>query len=148
MSRILSLDVGDVRIGIAISDPMQIIAQGYSVYERVGIKKDTQAILDIVNKEDCNIIVIGLPFSFEGKASMQTEKTREFAKRLQNKLTSNGLQDVKIVFEDERFTTKIAEAVLIEADVKRQQRASVIDKQAAVIILQGYLEKNRDRGEG
>ena len=81
-----------------------------------------------------------MPLNLDGSDSGQTEKVREFANLLGNKLRSTGLQDVNIIFRDERFTTKIAENILIEADVSRKKRKAVIDKQAAVIILQSYLD--------
>lgn len=138
--RILALDVGDKTIGVAVSDPLGITAQGITTIERVGIKKDTGKVVDYVKEYDCETIVIGLPKNLNGTDSIQTEKVYEFKERLENKLRSMGHSKVNIEWQDERFTTKIAERVLIDADVKRKDRKKVIDKQAAVVILQSYLD--------
>lgn len=144
--KIMGLDVGDKTIGIAMSDELHLTAQGHQTLERIGIKKDTGRILDIINENNCDTLVIGLPLKLDGSESQQSEKVRDFSIALKNKLKSNSLSDIEIVFQDERFTTSIAERVLIEADVSRKKRKSVIDKQAAVLILQAYLDSiNRNR---
>lgn len=137
---LLGLDVGDRRIGVAKSDALLITAQGLTTIECVGVRKDTGKIVDLIKEYGCTGVVIGLPLRLNGTDSQQTEKVRAFADLLGNKLRSNGLQEVAIVFEDERYTTSIAESVLIAADVSRKKRRTVIDKQAAVIILQNYLD--------
>ncbi|MEI8215609.1 MAG: Holliday junction resolvase RuvX [Eubacteriales bacterium] len=139
--RAMGLDVGDKTIGVAISDSLLIIAQGYKTIERVGIRKDAGKVIDIAKEFECNKIVVGLPKMLNGTDSPQTLKVYEFKTMLENKLRSSGVKDIEIVFEDERFTTVIAERVLISADVSRKDRKKVIDKQAATIILQGYLDK-------
>lgn len=138
--KIMGLDVGDKTIGVAISDELLMAAHGHSTIERVGIKKDTGKLLDLIKENDCSAVIVGLPLRLDGGDSIQTEKVRDFTAALKNKLKSNSLQNVEIVFQDERFTTAMAEKVLIEADVSRKNRKSVIDKQAAVIILQSYLD--------
>ena len=140
MKRKIALDVGDKTVGIALSDPLGITAQGLMTLERVGIRKDTGKILDLIREYDCDTVVVGLPKNLNGSDSIQTEKVYEFKTLLENKLRSNGLADIKVVWQDERFTTVIAERVLIEADLSRKKRKTVIDKQAAVIILQSYLD--------
>lgn len=142
MARILALDVGDRTIGVAVSDPLGITAQGVTTIERTGIKKDTDKVCEYIDEYGCGTVVCGLPLKLDGSDSPQTEKVREFARRLSNKLKSTSRQDVKVAFQDERLTTVQAERVLIEADVSRKKRKNVIDKQAAVLILQGYLERN------
>ena len=84
-----------------------------------------------------------MPLNLDGSDSVQTEKVREFRVKLENKLRSMALQNVEVVWQDERFTTKMAEQVLIEGGVRRERRKDVIDKQAAVIILQSYLDSQR-----
>lgn len=139
----MALDVGDKTIGVAISDELLMIAHGHSTIERIGIKKDTGKILNLIKDTNCDIVIIGLPINLDGSDSIQTKKVREFAIALENKLRSNSMQTVDIKFQDERFTTSIAENILIEADVSRKKRKSVIDKQAAVIILQSYLDSRK-----
>lgn len=140
--RKIGLDVGDRTVGIALSDPLGITAQGIMTLERVGIRKDTTKILDMIVENECNMVVCGLPLSMSGEDSSQTQKVRDFAKMLENKLVSTGHKDVKVVFQDERLTTMQAEKILIEGDVRRKDRKKVIDKQAAVLILQTYLDSH------
>ncbi len=136
----LALDVGDKTIGVAVSDALNITAQGVTTIERVGIRKDSGKVMDYVRDFQCDTVVIGLPKRLDGSDSPQTEKVYEFKKMLENKMRSSGMSNVKIEYYDERLTTVMAEKILIEADVSRGKRKKVIDKQAAVIILQGYLD--------
>ena len=138
--RKMGLDVGDTTVGIAVSDELGYTAQGIMTLERVGIRKDTGKIIDMVKEYGCDTVVIGLPKNLNGSDSIQTEKVREFRTMLENKMRSTGMKDIKIVWQDERLTTVMAERVLIAADVSRSKRKKVIDKQAAVIILQSYLD--------
>ena len=139
--RKIGLDVGDKTVGIAVSDPLGITAQGLMTLERVGIRKDTGKILDLVKEYECDTIVIGLNKKLDGTESIQTEKVYEFSTMLENKMRSTGIKGVEVVWQDERLTTVMAERVLIEADLSRKKRKEVIDKQAAVLILQSYLDK-------
>ena len=139
----LGLDVGDKTIGVAVSDEMGIIADGVTTIERVGIKKDTGKVLDYINEYNCDTVVIGLPLKLDGTDSPQTEKVREFKQKLENKLKGGGMNHVKVEFYDERLTTVMAERVLIEADMRRNKRKEIIDRQAAIIILQSYLDSMR-----
>lgn len=138
--RAISLDVGDKTIGVALSDMLGITANGLMTIDRIGIRKDSDKVLNLVKEHGCDTIVIGLPLNLDGSDSVQTQKVRDFRKMLENKMMSTGIKDIRVVFQDERFTTKIAENVLIEADVSRKKRRQVIDKQAAVIILQSFLD--------
>lgn len=138
--RKIALDVGDKTVGIALSDELGLTGQGLMTLERVGIRKDTGKILDLVKGYNCDTIVIGLPKNLNGTDSVQTEKVYEFRKMLENKMRSTGMKNVEVVWQDERFTTVIAERVLIEADMSRKKRKDVIDKQAAVLIMQSYLD--------
>lgn len=140
MKRKIGLDVGDKTVGIALSDTLGITAQGLMTLERVGIRKDCGKILDLVKEYDCDTIVIGLNINLDGSDSIQTEKVREFKTMLENKMRSTAMKGIDVVFQDERFTTVMAERVLIDAGVRREDRKKVIDKQAAVIILQSYLD--------
>lgn len=136
----IALDVGDKTIGVAVSDALNITAQGVTTIERVGIRKDSGKVMDYIREFDCDTVVIGLPKKLDGTDSPQTEKVYEFKNMLENKMRSSGMGNVKIEFYDERLTTVMAEKVLIEADISRGKRKKVIDKQAAVIILQSYLD--------
>ncbi len=138
--RKIGLDVGDKTIGIAVSDPLGVTAQGITTLERVGIRKDAGKVLDLVREYDCDTIVVGLPISMNGDDSEQTRKVRDFRQMLENKMRSTAMKGIDVVWQDERLTTVQAERVLIEADLSRRKRKQVIDKQAAVIILQTYLD--------
>lgn len=138
--RKLGLDVGDKTIGVAVSDELLIAANGITTIQRIGIRKDCDKVMDFVREYECDTVVIGLNKMLDGSDSPQTEKVYEFKVMLQNKMRSSGLANVAIEYYDERFTTKIAERVLIEGNVRRENRKKVIDKQAAVLILQGYLD--------
>lgn len=142
MGRFLGLDIGDKTIGVAVSDPLFISAQGVTTIERVGARKDCDKVIEYVKQYEADKVVCGLPLMLNGTDSPQTEKVREFAKLLQNKMQSSGLK-TKVVFQDERFTTKIAEAVLMETGMKRKERKQYVDKQSAIIILQSYMETVR-----
>ena len=140
--RWMGLDIGDKTIGVAVSDPLFISAQGVTTVERIGIKKDTSKLIEMIKEYEVDTVVSGLPLMLDGSDSPQTEKVREFVTRLENKARSSGLK-LSFVFQDERFTTKIAENVLIEANLRREKRKTIIDRQAAVIILQSYMDANR-----
>lgn len=138
--RKIGLDVGDKTIGIAVSDPLCITAQGVTTLERIGIRKDAGKVMDMIREYDCDEVVIGFPLSMSGEESSQTGKVREFKTMLENKMRSTGMKNVEICWQDERLTTVQAERVMIEADVSRKKRKEVIDKQAATIILQAFLD--------
>lgn len=134
----MALDVGDVRIGIAVSDLMGIIANPLETYTRRGdLAKDAQYIADLAKVHQVDLFVSGLPLGLNGLENEQTAKTRAFV----DELTKHT--DVAVKFMDERFTTLSAERVLIEGNVRRENRKKVIDKVAATIILQNYLDSKR-----
>ena len=140
----LALDVGDKTVGVAISDELGVTSRGLFTLERVGIKKDTGKIMDVIIENKCSKVIVGLPLNLDGSDSIQTEKVREFTQKLQNKLNSNSLQEIELIFFDERFTTKIADRVMMDAGVNKNKRKEVIDQQAAVIILQDYLTTQKN----
>jgi putative Holliday junction resolvase len=131
----MGLDVGEKRIGIAISDPMGWTAQGHSVLQRSVLEIDIKNINQLCQEYEVEIIVIGLPRNMDGSIGPKALEVQEFAQLLENSLGIN------IAYWDERLTTKSAERVLIEADLSRRRRKQVIDKMAAVYILQAYLDK-------
>lgn len=141
----MALDVGDKTIGVAVSDELLIAANGITTIERIGIRKDCGKIMDLINSYDVETVVIGLNKKLDGTDSIQTEKVYEFKVMLENKMRSSSMQNIKVTYYDERLTTVMAEKVLIEGNVRREKRKKVIDKQAAVIILQGYLDSIRKK---
>ena len=140
--RAMALDVGDARIGVAVSDPLFITAQGLKTIHRVSQRVDTNDIMDIIKEYEITTIVIGLPLSLSGQDTIQTEKVRAFRTKLENKTRSWGFK-VTFEFFDERFTTVMAEDVLIDASVRRKNRKLVVDKMAATIILQSWLDARK-----
>ena len=140
--RILGLDVGNKTVGVAVSDPLGVIATGVTTIERVGIRKDTGKVIDFIREYGCETVVMGLPLSLDGSDSVQTQNVREFRRMLENKLKSSGpLSKVKVEWQDERYSTVEAEEVLIEANMSREDRKKIIDRQAAIVILQRYLDR-------
>ena len=137
--RKIALDVGDKTIGVAVSDPLGITAQGITTIERVGIRKDCDKVMDYIKEYECDTVVIGLNKRLDGSDTPQTEKVYEFKKMLENKMRSTQMGHIPIVYQDERLSTVEAERILIDADMSRSKRKQVIDKQAAVIIMQRYL---------
>lgn len=133
----MALDLGERRIGIALSDLMGIIASGLETYERKGVTQDCEYISKLITKHGVKEIVVGLPKNMDGTSGERVEKTYAFCEVLKT------YTDAKIVFYDERLTTVAAEKLLISADVSRQKRKTVIDKLAATIILQDYLNFNQ-----
>lgn len=134
--RKLGIDFGDARIGIAISDPLGIFASGLETYQRKDLQKDLQHIKDLIKEKDVDTLVVGLPINMDGTSGIRVDKTKEFCEELKKTC------DVRIEYLDERLTTVQAEKMLIEQDVRREDRKKVIDKVAATIILQSYLDKN------
>lgn len=134
--KVMALDYGDVRIGIALSDVTRFLASGYENYTRTSLDQDCKHISDIVSNNNVKIIVIGLPINMDGSKGERVEKTYEFAEYLKK------FTEAKIEFLDERLTSASAEKILISADVSRKKRKDVLDKLSATIILQDYLDMN------
>ena len=135
--RILGLDVGEKRIGVAISDELGIIASGFDVIKRENDGKDIDSLCDIVLKYKVNEIVVGFPKNMNGTIGPSGFAVKGFVEEFRRK------SNVKIKLWDERLTTVAAERTLLEADMSRKKRRKVIDKLAAVLILQGYLDSKR-----
>ena len=133
--RIAALDVGEKRIGIAVCDEMEIIASGVESYTRTGNdRKDLAYIANKLEELGAKRVVIGLPLKLDGSEGIAAEKIRDFAFQL-SKYT-----EIEQAYQDERMTTAQAQRILIGADVKRKKRKNVIDKMAAQLILQAYMD--------
>lgn len=135
--RILALDIGDVRIGLAVSDALGITANPVETYVRAknDEAKDALYIAQLAQKLGVQRYVLGLPINMDGTEGPRVEKTRAFAQALA------AVSPIPIDYQDERLTTVTAERVLIEQGVRREKRKEVIDKVAAVIILRAYLDR-------
>lgn len=135
MKRILALDVGEVRIGLAYSDTLGISANPLETYKVKKTDADFEYIASVVKKFDIGTIVIGLPLNMDGTEGDRVVKTREFAEKLKT------FVDLPVVWQDERLSSVTAEDALIEQGVRREKRKAVIDKVAAVVILRSYLDR-------
>lgn len=135
MKKIIGLDVGTVRIGIATSDPLGIIASSYEVYKRRNLYLDAKYLSMLSEKLDSDTFVIGLPLKMDGSEGESARMVKELASALEKETKS------KIVFQDERLSTVSAEKILIESNMRREKRKNVVDQVAATIILQNYLDK-------
>lgn len=135
LKKIVGLDVGDKRIGIAVSDALHITAQGLESYVRTDSEqKDIEHIAVIVRDSGADTIVCGFPKNMNGTIGPQAEKVRDFAEKIKE------FCGVEIIYWDERLTTVMTERMLIDANVRRNKRRQIIDKLAAVVILQSYLD--------
>lgn len=134
MGRILGIDYGDKRCGIALSDPMQIIASAHDVIANTGMDNVVKAVVDICRDREVERIVIGWPMNMDGSVGASAQKVTTFVEKLA------PVAGMEIVRWDERMTTQTAEAALIEAGTRREKRKGVIDKVAAQVLLQHYLD--------
>lgn len=135
MTRIMGLDVGDKTVGVAISDPLFVTAQPYETIKRRKAKFDIDRIEEIINDKEISLIVVGLPKNMNNTIGPQSMKVMSFVDLIKKRI------DIDIVYEDERLTTVQSEAVLIDMNVRRENRKTHIDKIAASFILQSYLDR-------
>ncbi|MDF2570558.1 MAG: yrrK [Sporomusa sp.] len=133
--RILALDVGDKTIGVAVCDELKLTAQGVEVIRRTSAAKDFARLNDLIAQYQVGLVIIGLPKNMNGTIGPRGELVKEFADEL-----VQAVPNVLTKFWDERLSTVAAQKSLIAADVSRAKRRQVIDKMAAVFILQGYLD--------
>jgi putative Holliday junction resolvase len=133
--RILALDVGEKTIGVAASDLLLLTAQGIEVIRRTSLERDLIRLGEIINQYEVETIIIGFPKNMNGTIGPKGELMQEFA----NKVIAS-FPNMKVHLWDERLSTVGAQKALIAADVSRSKRKKVIDKMAAVFILQGYLD--------
>ena len=133
--RVMALDVGSKRIGVALSDPLKITAQGLQTYNRTTLEEDIASLWKLIDEHEVSQLVVGLPKNMDGSEGFKVEEVRQFIADL------TAERQIEIIWIDERLTTVSAERALLEADVSRAKRKKVIDKMAAVIILQSYLDR-------
>ncbi len=131
---VLALDVGSKRIGVAGSDALGLTAQAIETLQRARLEDDLAHLAHLAASRGAEAFVLGLPRNMDGSEGFQAEDTRAFAQALQEKA---GLP---VLFVDERLTTRAAHNVLIEGNVRRKDRKKVVDKLAAVLILESYLQ--------
>ena len=140
--RILAIDPGSVRLGLALSDPSGTIAQPLSVLSRRSEAEDLKALVDLVARHDIAAIVIGLPRTMNGRLETAAQEAQAFGARVAQ---ATGRP---VAYWDERLTTVAAERYLIEQGKRRSKRRQEVDRMAATLLLQGYLDYQRARGPG
>ena len=133
--RIVALDIGDVRIGVAVSDPSRTIASPVEVITRVGWGPDTRAVKAICDRYETSLVVSGLPLNMDGTEGFQAGKVRDLCRQLEK-------AGLTVFFQDERLTTVTAEEALLEGDLSRRERKGKVDKIAAAVILDQWLKEN------
>ena len=139
--RIMGLDIGTRTIGIAISDELGITAQGLKTLIRKSMEEDLKEIAAIIRQFEIERIIVGLPQNMDGTLGRQAEKVLRWMEALKEKI------EIPVATWDERLSTVGASRVLLEADLSRRKRKKVIDKLAAVLILQGYLDQGRRKND-
>ena len=132
--RFLGLDVGDVRIGLALSDETATLASGLPTLRCVGPRKDVKAVARIVREREVGEVVVGMPWRLDGTMGSQAEKVQAFIENLRRALK------VPVTTWDERLTSVAADELLAQAGIRRKGRKEKVDQAAAVLILQGYLD--------
>lgn len=138
--RILALDVGTKTIGVAVSDELQIAAHGVTTVKRTDLRHDLDALRKIKDEYRPSRILVGVPYLLDGTVNKRGEDILKFAEKIKSVFA------IPVELWDESYSTVRAEEVLLEADLSRKKRKKVIDKIAAVFILEGYLEnKRRDK---
>lgn len=139
--RVLGLDVGSRRIGIAVSDPLGITAQGLETLQRKNKRHDFEHLSQIIGKYDVKEIVVGLPLRMSGAEGTQAGKMHEFAEELRKRFS------LPVHLWDERLTSAEANRLLRETELSIEKRSRAVDRMAAVLILQGWMESRRQTSE-
>ena len=141
--RLLALDLGEARIGLALSDLLGITAQPLPALQRVGSRKDLHKLGALVEEHEVATVVVGLPLKLSGEKGPEAAAAREFAARLERHVGR-----ARVVLWDERLTTVQAEREMIRGDVRRRRRREKVDSMAAALILQSYLDAREARPQG
>ena len=139
--RLLAIDLGQARIGLALSDPLAISARPLAPLERVGPRKDLERLAELIAEHGVSTAIVGLPLHLSGREGTASVAARDFARRLGRRLT-----ELEVQLWDERLTTVEAERTLISANVSRRKRKQVVDSLAAVLILRSYLDASAGSG--
>ena len=134
--RIMALDYGDQRIGIAMTDLLQMIASPYDIYYRKHTEEDFDYFVNLIKSQQVETIVVGLPLNPEGEEQEIAGKVREFGEKLKN------LSNCKLIYWDERMSSVIADEILRKTEKDWKKRKAQLDKYAAMVILQDYLDYN------
>ena len=134
--RIIALDIGDVRIGVAVSDPTRTIASPVDVITRIGWGPDTRAVKALCDRYETTQVLSGLPLNMDGTEGFQAKKVRDLCSQLEK-------AGLTVFFQDERLSTVAAEDALSEDNLSRSERKTKVDKVAAAVFLQEWLDKQQ-----
>lgn len=137
--KIMSLDVGTKRIGIAVSDELGITANGLQTLKRTDNKSDIKKLKNLCSELNVEKVIVGIPYNTDGQISKNGQVIKNFSEKLRKELS------LPVDYINEAFTTMDAQQYLLEANMSRKKRKKVIDKLSAVIMLQEYLEQQRDK---
>ena len=138
MKRTMAIDIGDARIGVALTDPLGITSQPHATIERSG--RCILALIEIIKAKDVGTVVVGMPYELDGGFGPQARKVQEYATELhQACLRRNELKSVNIVFWDERMSTRAAARVMIGSGLKNKEASAALDQIAAAIVLDAYM---------
>lgn len=135
--RVIALDIGDKRIGVAVSDLSRLIARPLETVIRKNRKADIHRIAKIVEEQEAAVVIVGLPKNMDGSEGEQAKKSRAFAEQIQR------ISNAQIIFEDERLSTFSAVESLVKQGIKTGHARELVDMEAAAVILQGYLDRER-----
>jgi putative Holliday junction resolvase len=135
--RILGLDIGEKRIGLAVSDELGLTAQGMETLQRTELSRDIQKLQEIIREKGISKLVVGLPKNMNGTLGFQAAEVQKLVALL------TELCPIEVEYWDERLTTVAAQRTLLEGDTSRRKRKKAVDQLAAVLILQGYLDRKR-----
>lgn len=133
--RLMGIDFGDARVGIALSDPLMIMSQGYKTIKNDGTEQLFEEIKEIIKEKEVTKIIIGLPKNMDNSQGFRTDATMEFAEKLRS------YTDTEIDFCDERLTTVSAHGFLNEMNVRGKKRKGAVDTLSAALILETYMKK-------
>ncbi len=139
--KLIAYDIGNKRVGVAVSDPFMSMALPRETYWRKNFEKDIAFLAELAKKEGADRIVCGLPVNFDGSVAEQTRITQSFIDKLKE------ATDIEVVTADERFSTKEATRVLIAGNVSREKRKNYVDSIAASYILEDYIGKLKNTGD-
>ena len=140
--RKMGIDYGDKRIGIAFSDLLGMLSSAFDVLQNESESSSLEKLSNLAKEKDVDLIVMGLPLNMQGEENERTKITRDFGSKL------SSLSGIKVVYEDERLSSVEAEELLIEHKIRWEDRKKLIDKYSAQVILQSYLDNNKNKKEG
>ena len=135
MWRTIGIDYGERRVGVAISDPLGSIALGVCTLQVTGMNNAVNQVAEICKEKEAEAVVVGMPLNMNGSVGEMAEKVEKFIDKLGKKI------EIPIITSDERLSSAMVERTLLDADMSRNKRKGVIDKLAAQVILQGYLDQ-------